>query len=69
MSVTIHWTAFTDGEWACGEPWPEPVSKRPFVVGPDYPRVSVHWRDVTCEACRRLARTTTPATAGSTPRE
>ena len=52
----VHWTAFSDGDWACGGTWPEPVSRRPLTLGPDYPQVTTDPSKVTCEDCLRFAR-------------
>jgi hypothetical protein len=49
----VHWTAFDDGEWACGGTPPAPLSLRPFRVGPDAPRVATDPRQVTCDDCKR----------------
>jgi hypothetical protein len=56
MEVVVHWSAFEDGSWACGGEWPPVVSKRPLVLGPDYPRISLRAAEVTCVACRRWAK-------------
>lgn len=52
MTVTIHWSAFDDMEWACGGKWPEPISRRPLVCGPDHPQCSPDPKRATCPGCQ-----------------
>lgn len=56
-SPIVHWTAFDDGEPACGAKLPEPPSRRPFSWPDHYPRVTPSARAATCELCRKIART------------
>ncbi len=47
----VHWSAFDDAAWACGGKWPEPLSRRPLIYGPGYPRVTTNAREVNCPGC------------------
>lgn len=48
----VHWSAFDDSKWACGGKWPEPLSRRPLIYGPHYPRCSPDPKQTTCPACQ-----------------
>ena len=52
----VHWTAFDDGEPACGSPLPPPPSRKKGPRPEHGHRVTIRTGETTCLECKRFVR-------------